>query len=201
MESTYLPLVEDFYTLQGEGRYAGQAAYFIRLGGCDVGCAWCDAKFTWNADKIPQTPVADIVARATSHPARNIVITGGEPTLYDLRELTSQLRERGMRIFIETSGTNELVGHFNWICLSPKRQQEPLDENFTLANELKVIISTLDDISFAERCASRVGAECLLYLQPEWSVRKEITPAIVDYAMAHPRWRVSLQSHKYMGIP
>lgn len=201
MESINLPLVEDFYTLQGEGRYAGQAAYFIRLGGCDVGCRWCDAKFTWNADKFEQTPVEVIVERATSYPARNIVITGGEPTLYDLGALTSQLRERGMRIFIETSGTNPLVGHFDWVCLSPKRQQEPVNENFGKADELKVIISSLDDISFAERCAERVGEDCLLYLQPEWSVRKDMMPVVIDYAMAHPRWRVSLQSHKYMGIP
>lgn len=200
MDYTMLPLVEDFYTLQGEGRFTGQAAYFIRLGGCDVGCAWCDAKFTWSAANFDLTPVDRIVERATEHPARNIVITGGEPTLYDLRQLTELLRERGMRIFIETSGTNPLVGWFDWVCLSPKRQQLPMDENFKRADELKVIISSVDDLFFAEQCATRVKSECLLYLQPEWSVRAQMMPRVIEYAMQNPKWRISLQAHKYMGI-
>ncbi len=201
MESMYLPLVEDFYTLQGEGRYTGQAAYFIRLGGCDVGCKWCDAKVTWNAANAPMTSVDEIVKRAVSCPAKNIVITGGEPTLYDLSELTEKLHEKGMKIFIETSGTNPLVGHFDWVCLSPKRQEEPLEEVFERASELKVIISCREDIDFAEKCALRVPESTLLYLQNEWSVRKEMMPIIAQYIMDNPKWRMSLQSHKYVGIP
>lgn len=201
MESTLLPLVEDFYTLQGEGRYAGQAAYFIRIGGCDVGCKWCDAKMSWRADLYPLTPVSEIVERVSSVPARNVVITGGEPTLYDLRELTSELHSKGVRIFIETSGTNPLVGHFDWVCLSPKPQQPPLEECFGRADELKVIISTVADIDFAISCSMMVRQDCLLYLQSEWSVREQMMPLITDYIMANPQWRMSLQSHKYIGIP
>ncbi len=196
-----LPLVEDFYTLQGEGRYTGQAAYFIRVGGCDVGCKWCDAKFSWNSAHHKMTSVDEIVERATSYAARNIVITGGEPTLYDLSELTEKLHDKGMRVFIETSGTNALVGHFDWVCLSPKSQQPPIKEAYGRASELKVIISKVEDIEFAERCAAKVSQDCLLYMQSEWSVRKEMMPIIIDYVMANPKWRVSLQSHKYMGIP
>ncbi len=201
MESTKLPLVEDFYTLQGEGRYAGQAAYFIRLGGCDVGCKWCDAKFTWRKDSGELTDVDVIVQRATSFPARNIVITGGEPTLYDLSYLTRELHRRGMRVFIETSGTGELRGHFDWVCLSPKRQELPLEQNFQRASELKVIVSSQEDIAFAEQCAEQVTDSTLLYLQSEWSVRESMMPLISDYIMNNPKWRMSLQSHKYIGIP
>lgn len=201
MESTKLPLVEDFYTIQGEGRYSGQAAYFIRLGGCDVGCKWCDAKFSWNSKLHPMVEVREIVSRATSFPARNIVITGGEPTLYDLRALTYELHERGMRVFMETSGTNEIQGHIDWICLSPKVQQPPLEQNFCRADELKVIVSSLKDIEFAEQCAMKVKGDCLLYLQSEWSVRGEMMSVIAQYVMDNPRWRISLQSHKYIGIP
>lgn len=201
MESNMLPLVEDFYTLQGEGRHAGRAAYFIRLGGCDVGCRWCDAKFTWLSDKFPLTPIAEIVERAASYPARSIVITGGEPTLYELQKLTDALHDRGMEIFLETSGTNSIDGHFDWICLSPKRQQPPLSENFVKADELKVIIETADDIVWAEMCAAKTRKGCILYLQAEWSRRGEMSPIIVDYSMAHPEWRISLQSHKYLNIP
>ncbi len=201
MESIKLPLVEDFYTLQGEGRYAGQAAYFIRLGGCDVGCKWCDAKFTWRKDSGEMTSVDEIVERATSFPARNIVITGGEPTLYDLNYLTSELHRRGMKVFIETSGTGELQGHFDWVCLSPKRQELPLEHNFQRASELKVIVSSMEDIEFAEQCARQVPDSTLLYLQSEWSVRAEMMPVISDYIMKNTRWRMSLQSHKYIGIP
>ncbi len=201
MESMRLPLVEDFYTLQGEGRYAGQAAYFIRLGGCDVGCRWCDAKFTWRADSADMTEVEVIVGRAMRYPAKNIVITGGEPTLYDLGELTRRLRESGFEIFIETSGTNRLVGHFDWVCLSPKPQEPPLEENFLMANELKVIISRGEDLEFAEQCAKKVRSSTLLYLQSEWSVSKEMNRHIAEYIMEHPKWIMSLQSHKYIGIP
>ena len=196
-----LPLVEEFYTLQGEGRHTGVAAYFIRLGGCDVGCAWCDAKYTWNAAAHPLTDADGIVERAASYPARSIVITGGEPLIYPLDYLTEQLHAKGLEIFLETSGSHPWSGSFDWVCLSPKRQAPPTDEAFARANELKVIIEKPEDLEWAESCAERVSAECMLYLQPEWSRFSEIIGTLVDYAMAHPKWRVGIQTHKYMHIP
>jgi organic radical activating enzyme len=196
-----LPLVEEFYTLQGEGRHTGVAAYFIRLGGCDVGCRWCDAKYTWNAAAHPLTDADGIVERAASYPARSIVITGGEPLIYPLDYLTEQLHTKGLEIFLETSGSHPWSGSFDWVCLSPKRQAPPTDEAFARANELKVIIEKPEDLEWAESCAERVNAECMLYLQPEWSRFSEIIGTLVDYAMAHPKWRVGIQTHKYMHIP
>ena len=201
MESMCLPLVEDFYTLQGEGRHAGRAAYFIRLGGCDVGCAWCDAKDTWRAAHFPPTPIEKIVRRAAAYPARSIVVTGGEPTLYDLDPLTAALKAEGLEVFLETSGTNPIRGSFDWVCLSPKRQDPPLEENFLKADELKVIVQTKEDIEWAEACAAKVREDCLLYVQPEWSRRNEVMDLIVEYIKRNPRWRASLQAHKYMRIP
>lgn len=196
-----LPLVEDFYTIQGEGYHAGKPAYFIRLGGCDVGCRWCDAKFTWNAKLYPPTPVTEIVERAAALPAQAIVITGGEPTLYPLEPLTEALKACGLEIFIETSGTHPLSGHIDWVCLSPKRQQPPRPEALERADELKVIIETEDDIAWAEENARAVRSDCRLYLQPEWSQYSTITPVLVEYAKAHPQWNISIQSHKFMHIP
>ncbi|MBE6181960.1 MAG: 7-carboxy-7-deazaguanine synthase QueE [Rikenellaceae bacterium] len=196
-----LPLVEDFYTIQGEGFHAGKPAYFIRLGGCDVGCRWCDAKYTWNPKLYPPVAVSTIVERAASCTAKAIVITGGEPLLYPLGVLTEMLHEQGLEIFLETSGTHPFSGKFDWVCLSPKRQQPPLDEAFRMAHELKVIVETEADFDWAERNAAQVGAECMLYLQPEWSVAEEMMPAIVEYVKAHPRWNISIQTHKYMHIP
>ena len=196
-----LPLVEDFYTLQGEGFHAGKPAYFIRLGGCDVGCAWCDAKYTWNPRLYPPTDVGAIVARAAACAAQAIVITGGEPLLYPLEPLTRELTARGLQIFLETSGSHPFSGRFDWVCLSPKRKQPPLPEAFARADELKVIIESDADFEWAEQNAARVGRECLLYLQPEWSVAERMMPAIVEYAKAHPVWSVSIQTHKYMRIP
>lgn len=196
-----LPLVEDFYTLQGEGRHTGRAAYFIRLGGCDVGCRWCDAKITWRSANFPLTPIDEIVQRATRYPSRSIVITGGEPTLYNLEELTDKLRAEGLEIFLETSGTNPIRGSFDWICLSPKPQEPPLKENLALADELKVIVEKEEDIVWGEECAQGVREDCLLYFQPEWSRRAEVMPRVIDYIMDNPKWRISLQSHKYMHIP
>ncbi|MEG0656705.1 MAG: 7-carboxy-7-deazaguanine synthase QueE, partial [Mucinivorans sp.] len=158
-------------------------------------------KTTWKADNFPQTAVAEIVGRATSYPAGQIVITGGEPTLYDLVELTTALHEKGLEIFLETSGTNPIRGAMDWICLSPKKQDPPLRDNLTRANELKVIIESEQDIAWAEQCAQKVSRHCLLYLQPEWSRRAALTPVIIDYIKAHPEWRISLQTHKYMNIP
>ncbi len=196
-----LPLVEDFYTIQGEGFHTGKPAYFIRLGGCDVGCRWCDAKMTWNPALFPPVPVDGIVERATSYPARAIVITGGEPSLYPLEYLTGELRARGLQIFLETSGAHPLSGTFDWICLSPKKQNPPLDDICQRADELKVIIESPEDFAWAEQSAARVRPECMLYLQPEWSRSAAVTPAIVEYAKEHPRWNISVQTHKYMHIP
>ncbi len=196
-----LPLVEDFYTLQGEGFHAGKPAYFIRLGGCDVGCRWCDAKYTWNPKIFPPTDVDVVVERAVECAAQAIVITGGEPLLYPLEILTGKLRERGLEIFLETSGTHPFSGEFDWVCLSPKRQMPPLAEAFGRAHELKVIIQTMEDFAWAEENARRVGRYCRLYLQPEWSVFEDIMPAIVEYAKTNPKWNISVQTHKFMKIP
>ena len=196
-----LPLVEDFYTIQGEGFHAGKPAYFIRLGGCDVGCRWCDAKYTWNPKVFPPVDVDEVVKRAKACAAQAIVITGGEPLLYPLETLTSRLRDVGLEIFLETSGTHPFSGEFDWVCLSPKRQQPPLAEAFGRAHELKVIIQTEDDFLWAEENARRVGRYCRLYLQPEWSVFDEIMPKIVEYAKSNPRWSISIQTHKFMRIP
>ena len=196
-----LPLVEDFYTIQGEGFHTGKPAYFIRLGGCDVGCRWCDAKYTWNPRIFPPTDVDVVVERASQCAAQAIVITGGEPLLYPLTELTGKLRERGLEIFLETSGTHPFSGDFDWVCLSPKRQMPPLAEAFGRAHELKVIIQTEEDFAWAEENAARVGRYCRLYLQPEWSVFDKIMPEIVEYAKQHPKWSISVQTHKFMKIP
>lgn len=196
-----LPLVEDFYTIQGEGFHTGKAAYFIRLGGCDVGCRWCDAKTTWNPRLYPPVAVDSIVERALACSAQSIVITGGEPTLYPLVPLITRLKSAGLVVFIETSGTNILDAEVDWICLSPKRQQPPLRDMLHRANELKVIIETVDDLEWAEQNAALVGGDCLLYLQPEWSRYEQIILEIVEYVKANPRWMVSTQTHKFMHIP
>ncbi|MDE7069558.1 MAG: 7-carboxy-7-deazaguanine synthase QueE [Alistipes sp.] len=196
-----LPLVEDFYTIQGEGHHAGKPAYFIRLGGCDVGCRWCDAKYTWNPRLYPPTHIDEVVRRATSCAAQAIVITGGEPLLYPLGPLTAALKERGLKIFLETSGSHPFSGYFDWVCLSPKRRQPPLAEAFWRADELKVIVEEEEDLRWAEENAARVERECMLFLQPEWSASERIMPVLVEYAKAHPAWNISIQTHKYMRIP
>ncbi len=196
-----LPLVEDFYTIQGEGYHTGKAAYFIRLGGCDVGCRWCDAKYTWNPRLYPPVEVATIVARATACAAQAVVVTGGEPLLYPLGVLTSELHARGLELFLETSGSHPFSGEFDWVCLSPKRQQPPLEEAYARADELKVIVERAEDFAWAEQNAARVRPECRLYVQPEWSVSEQVMPLLVEYVKANPRWNISIQSHKYMHIP
>ncbi len=196
-----LPLVEDFYTIQGEGYHTGKAAYFIRLGGCDVGCRWCDAKYTWNPRLYPPVEVATIVARATACAAQAVVVTGGEPLLYPLGVLTSELHARGLELFLETSGSHPFSGEFDWVCLSPKRQQPPLEEAYARADELKVIVERAEDFAWAELNAARVRPECRLYVQPEWSVSEQVMPLLVEYVKANPRWNISIQSHKYMHIP
>ena len=196
-----LPLVEDFYTIQGEGFHTGKPAYFIRLGGCDVGCKWCDAKYTWNPKLYPPTNIEVVVERAVACKAQSIVITGGEPLLYPLECLTERLKARGLQIFLETSGSHPFSGTFDWVCLSPKRKQAPLEEAYGKADELKVIIETDEDFEWAEQNAAKVGEKCLLYLQPEWSVFEQIMPKIVEYAKQNPKWLISIQTHKFMRIP
>ncbi|KAF0242480.1 MAG: 7-carboxy-7-deazaguanine synthase QueE [Sediminibacterium sp.] len=196
-----LPVMEAFYTLQGEGAHQGRAAYFIRLGGCDVGCFWCDVKESWDASKHPQIAVSEIIAGAVQHPGRLAVITGGEPLLYDLTELTAQLQLNGFETNIETSGSSPLSGSWNWICLSPKKFKAPLPEVVEKANELKVVIYNKHDFEWAETYATQVNANCALFLQPEWDKAAEITPAIIEYIQQHPKWRMCLQVHKYLQIP
>lgn len=200
-EGKLLPILEEFYSIQGEGFNTGQAAWFARIGGCDVGCRWCDVKESWNAESCPPVPADQIIRNASIYPAKSIVITGGEPLLYNLAYLTKGLHEMGIRIFLETSGSSQLTGEWDWICLSPKKESPPLMEIFEKASELKVIIEDLPDFDWAEENAVMVGDDCYLYLQPEWSISESMIPLIVKYIQAHPKWRISLQSHKYMHIP
>jgi organic radical activating enzyme len=196
-----LPLMEEFYTIQGEGYHSGKAAYFIRIGGCDVGCHWCDVKESWNADLHPATDVDVIVENASKFPAKAVVVTGGEPSIYNLNYITEQFKSKGIDTFIETSGAYPLTGTWDWVCLSPKKTSPPLPENFPKASELKIIIHNKNDFEWAEKNAAHVSKDCILFLQPEWSKAKEMMPLIVDYIMANPKWHASLQTHKYMNIP
>ena len=194
-----LPLMEAFYSLQGEGFYKGTAAYFIRLGGCDVGCHWCDVKESWAAEAHPLVPVDTIVTDALAH-SKTMIITGGEPLMWNLDLLTEKMRAAGARTHIETSGAHPLSGTFDWICLSPKKIKRPVGDVLQKANELKMVIYNNNDFLFAEEMAAQVSPDCLLYLQPEWSKRNKVIPKIVDYVMAHPQWKASLQMHKYLDI-
>lgn len=196
-----LPVMEAFYTLQGEGFHQGRAAYFIRLGGCDVGCHWCDVKESWNADKHPKLSIETIVAEAARHPARLAVVTGGEPLMYDLTDLTTALRETGFETNIETSGAYPVTGAWNWFCLSPKKFKKPVSEAYERADELKVIVFNRNDFKWAEEQAARVRPDCQLLLQPEWGKQSEMLPLMIEYAKSNPRWRISLQTHKFMNIP
>ena len=195
-----LPLMEEFYTIQGEGFHKGTAAYFIRVGGCDVGCHWCDVKESWNAELHPPTKTETIVANAKKY-SDTIVVTGGEPLTWDMTVLTTLLKAEGMQVHIETSGAYELSGTWDWVCLSPKKLKLPTQSVYEKANELKVIVYNQDDFRFAEEQAAKVNKDCILYLQPEWSKRDKVVPEIVDYVMKNPKWKVSLQTHKYLNIP
>lgn len=199
-KGTMLPLMEEFYTIQGEGFHKGTAAYFIRVGGCDVGCHWCDVKESWNPDIHPPTQIEAIATNAAKY-SKTIVITGGEPLMWDMNPLTSLLKEKGLDTHIETSGAYTLSGTWDWICLSPKKLKLPTPEVYQAANELKVIIYNKSDFKFAEEQAAKVNDTCILYLQPEWSKRDSVIPLIVDYVMENPKWMVSLQTHKYLNIP
>lgn len=196
-----LPVMEHFCTLQGEGRYTGQAAYFIRLGGCDVGCVWCDVKESWDASKHPLMKIDDMVNHVVASGVRIAVITGGEPLMHDLAALTNALQAKGIRTHIETSGAHPLSGTWDWICLSPKKFKAPLDEVIQAANELKVVIYNKSDFQWAEDFAERVPKDCLRFLQPEWSRSAEMNPLIVEYIKHHPGWILSLQTHKFLDIP
>lgn len=196
-----LPLMEQFYTIQGEGYHQGKAAYFIRLAGCDVGCHWCDVKESWNVNDHGSQTIKNIVKESLQHPSEIVVITGGEPLMHNLDELCRELRASGKQTHIETSGAHPLSGSWDWICLSPKKFKSPLPEIVALANELKVVIFNKSDFRWAEMYAESIAPDCQLFLQPEWSKMHQMMPLIVDYIKQHPRWRVSLQVHKYMDIP
>lgn len=195
-----LPLMEEFYTIQGEGYHKGTAAYFIRVGGCDVGCHWCDVKESWNAQSHPPTSINTIVENAKKY-SDTIVVTGGEPLTWDMEPLTQSLKANQLKTHIETSGAYPLTGTWDWICLSPKRRKLPLDAIYDVAHELKVIVFNKHDFKFAEQQAAKVNESCILYLQPEWGVRQKMMPLIVQYVMDNPKWKVSLQTHKYLNIP
>jgi 7-carboxy-7-deazaguanine synthase len=196
-----LPLMEAFYTIQGEGAHQGKAAYFIRLSGCDVGCVWCDVKESWDAEQHPQVRINDIVEEASEHPARLAVITGGEPLMHDLTVLCDALHAKSFSINIETSGAHSLSGDLDWVCLSPKKFKAPLPEIYEQADELKIIIYNKNDFKWAEEFAARMRPDCQLFLQPEWSKSEQMLPQIIAYVKANPQWRISLQVHKYMNIP
>lgn len=199
--ATKLPVMEHFYTLQGEGVHQGRAAYFIRLGGCDVGCVWCDVKDSWDGGKHPLWKMEDLVAEVKKTPAEIVVITGGEPLMHDLTELTAQLKAAGLRTHMETSGSSPLSGTWDWITLSPKKFKAPQPEVLPHASELKVVVYNKSDFAWAEQYAAQVSPACKLYLQPEWSKADAMTPLIVDYIKAHPQWQLSLQIHKYINVP
>ncbi|NNT70595.1 7-carboxy-7-deazaguanine synthase QueE [Flavobacterium sp. IMCC34852] len=195
-----LPLMEEFYTIQGEGYHTGTAAYFIRIGGCDVGCHWCDVKESWNAELHPPTNTDTIVDNAAKY-ADTVVVTGGEPLTWDMTLLTQKLKAKNLKVHIETSGAYPVSGTWDWFCLSPKKNKLPVDDAYAIASELKVIIYNKHDFIFAEEQAAKVNPNAILFLQPEWSKKEEMTPLIVDYVMNNPKWRVSLQTHKYLNIP
>ena len=199
-EGKMLPVMEHFYTIQGEGAHTGKAAYFIRLGGCDVGCHWCDVKESWNPDLHPLMNVNDVAEIAAKF-CKTIVLTGGEPLMWNLEILTKKLKNLGCDIHIETSGAYPMSGILDWICLSPKKTGLPKEEIYQKTNELKVIVYNNNDFKFAEEQAVKVGANCKLYLQSEWSKREIMYPKITDYILENPKWQVSVQTHKYLNIP
>lgn len=196
-----LPIMEEFYTIQGEGYNTGKASYFIRIGGCDVGCHWCDVKESWDANHHALININDTVERVVKSKSPVAVVTGGEPLIYNLSQLTSLLKKENIKTYIETSGAYLLSGKWDWICLSPKKNMPPKIENFQSANELKIIVFNKHDFIWAEEQAKKVSEKCFLYLQPEWSKREEITPFIIDYVKKNPKWMISLQTHKYLNIP
>ena len=200
-DTAVLPVMEHFYTLQGEGVYQGKAAYFIRLAGCDVGCIWCDVKESWHEEGHPLMSLDQLVEMVKQTSSEIVVITGGEPLLHDLNELTDRLKNAGFRTHMETSGSSPLSGNWDWITLSPKKFKAPLPEVLPFANELKVVIFNKTDFAWAEQFAQQVSDDCRLFLQPEWSKASIVTPLIIDYIKANPKWQLSLQIHKYINVP
>ncbi|MCB0481690.1 MAG: 7-carboxy-7-deazaguanine synthase QueE [Flavobacteriales bacterium] len=200
LEFSY-PVMEHFYTIQGEGAHAGKAAYFIRIGGCNVGCPWCDVKESWEAEDHPNTSVAQILEWLQDSDATNVVITGGEPTMYDLNPICTVLKKAGYQLWLETSGAYPISGMWDWIVLSPKRRKMPLDENYPLADELKQVIVRLPDFDLALAESEKMNEHARLFMQPEWSREEEVLPAIINFVKKNPRWQISLQTHKYMQIP
>jgi organic radical activating enzyme len=199
--NTLLPVMEHFYTLQGEGFHQGRAAYFIRLAGCDIGCVWCDVKESWDAERHPLYEVEKLKQAVKNTPAEIVVITGGEPLMHPLDELTNELQASGLKTHIETSGAYPLSGNWDWICLSPKKFKAPLPDIIALAHELKVVVFNPSDFDWAEKYAALVSPRCKLYLQPEWDKAAAMTPLIVEYIKQHPKWELSLQIHKYIHVP
>lgn len=195
------PVMEHFYTIQGEGFHQGRAAYFVRLGGCDVGCVWCDVKDSWSFDGHPIMPLETIVSTIKASNTPLAVITGGEPLMHNLDELTAAIQEQGIATNIETSGSSPLSGSWDWICLSPKKFKAPLPEILPVANELKIIVYNKSDFAWGESFAAQVSDTCKLYLQPEWSKADAMTPLIVEYIKQNPKWELSLQIHKYINVP
>jgi len=196
-----LPVMEHFYTLQGEGFYQGKAAYFIRLGGCDVGCVWCDVKDSWDADKHPKLSIENLKQKVKETPAEIVVITGGEPLMHNLDKLTTALQAEGLKTNIETSGAHPLSGNWDWICLSPKKFKPSLPDIIPFANELKIVVFNKSDFDWAEKYAALVSPTCKLFLQPEWDKSNEIIPLIIEYIKANPKWELSLQIHKFINVP
>ena len=195
-----LPIMESFYTIQGEGYYSGSAAYFIRVAGCDVGCHWCDVKESWDSNIHPVISINMLVNNAVKH-SKMVVITGGEPLMWNMNPLTKLLKQNGIKVHVETSGSNTLTGSWDWICLSPKKRKPPSDEVYLRANELKVIVFNKHDLIYAEEQSKKVNKKCILFLQPEWDKKDEMLPIIVDYIKKNDKWKISLQTHKYLKIP
>jgi 7-carboxy-7-deazaguanine synthase len=200
LNTTY-PVMESFYTIQGEGFYQGSAAWFLRLGGCDVGCVWCDVKDSWDASKHPKISVQKIIEEIKTTPTKIVVVTGGEPLMHDCKALTDALKEKNIQTNIETSGAYAITGNWDWLCVSPKKFKPPLASVLEKANELKVVIFNKSDFAWAEQHAAQIGINCKLYLQPEWSKHDEMTALIVEYVKNNPQWEMSIQMHKYINVP
>lgn len=201
MKTDSLPVAEEFYSVQGEGYNTGKAAYFVRIGGCEIACSWCDAKDTWDASQYPLINTDEIISRIDKIGAQAVVVTGGEPASYNLKYLTSEMRKRGVETFLETSGSEKISGYWDWICISPKKQFPPIENQLIMADEIKIIIFEDNDFAWAKSFEKRVKKTCKLYLQPEWSKYSEIIPQIVEFVKQNPQWEISLQSHKFMKIP
>jgi len=199
--TSVLPVMEYFYTIQGEGFHSGRAAFFIRLAGCDVGCVWCDVKESWDLNEHPLVTLDFLEKEVVTSRTNFVVITGGEPAMYDLTALINRLKKYEIEVAIETSGTYKLIGAIDWYCFSPKKFKEPIEEAYQKADELKIIINHPSDFKWAEMHASKVDSNCKLYLQPEWSKQERFLPTIIDFVKKHPKWRISLQTHKFMNIP